>query len=92
MDWRDQLLIPMRSIRRYYHQQGVPIFNPTLAPPSSFTPQYTGVTPGYPNAPLGGYPAYNGTSPVLPGAGQSATVGTFQNTVPGFTQPGVFPK
>lgn len=71
---------------------GAPIFNPTLAPPSSFTPQYTGVTPGYPNAPLGGYPAYNGTSPVLPGAGQSATVGTFQNTVPGFTQPGVFPN
>ncbi len=74
-------------------QTNSPVFNPTLAPPSSFTPTYPGIAPSYPNtAPLGGYPAYNGASPVLPGAGQSATVGTFQNTGPGFSQPGVYPN
>ena len=57
------------------------------------TPGYPGAQTGYPNnPPLGGYPAYNGIAPNLPGAGQSATVGTFQNTAPGLGQPGLYPN
>lgn len=67
-------------------QYGQQLFTPTLQPPASLTPTY-------PNSPpLGGYPAYNGSGPVLPGTGQSGTLGNFQNTGPAFNQPGVYPN
>lgn len=44
-----------------------------------------------PNA-TGGYPGYNGSPPVLPGAGQSAIVGSFPNSGPGYNQPGIYPN
>ncbi|MEZ6153573.1 MAG: hypothetical protein R3C09_26030 [Pirellulaceae bacterium] len=82
-----------------------PQFAPVAPPQGSFAPNtlapgaatypgtYPNAQPIYPNnPPLGGYPAYNGISPNLPGAGQSATIGTFQNTAPGFSQPGVYPN
>lgn len=41
---------------------------------------------------FGGYPAYTGGSPNIPGAGQSAIVGTFPNTAPTLNQPGIYPS
>jgi hypothetical protein len=70
-----------------------PSFNPTLPPPGSINPPYVGSPMGSPTSiPMGGYPSYNGVSPTLPGTGQSGTLGTFQNTGPGFTQPGIYPN
>lgn len=49
-------------------------------------------------APIGGgypannYPAYTGPSPTLPGAGQSAIVGSYQNNPTNYGQPGVYPN
>ena len=63
-----------------------PLPNPSLPPPTS-------IAPGYPAAPpLGGYPAYNGAAPMMPGAGQSGTLGGFQNTQPSYAQPGIYPN
>ena len=75
-------------------------YPPNTLAPSNIAPgasTYPGANPSappsYPNSPpLGGYPAYNGISPTLPGAGQSGTIGTFQNTAPGYSQPGVYPN
>ncbi|MCA9127669.1 MAG: hypothetical protein KDB22_11310 [Planctomycetales bacterium] len=47
----------------------------------------------YPNsASAGGYPGYNGSPAVLPGAGQSGVIGTFPNTGTGYSQPGIYPN
>ncbi len=69
-----------------------PLTNSTIAPPGAFAPSYPGTQPNLGAAPLGGYPTYNGTSPGFPGAGQSGTIGTFQNTGPGISQPGIYPN
>lgn len=39
-----------------------------------------------------GYPGFNSATPTLPGAGQSATVGTYQNANPAIYGPGVYPN
>ena len=66
------------------------------APPGTLAPgatSYPGAAPTYPNnPPLGGYPTYNGVTPGMPGAGQSGTIGSFQNTAPGYSQPGMYPN
>ncbi len=68
-------------------------FNSTVQPPSSLSsplPSTQGVYPG--GVPYGGYPTYNGPGPILPGAGPSATIGTFPSTSAGPTQPGMYPN
>ena len=79
-------------------QSQMQVFQPPqgTVPPGTLAPgatSYPGAVPNYPNnPPMGGYPTYNGISPGLPGAGQSGTVGTFQNTAPGYSQPGMYPN
>ncbi len=60
-----------------------PVYPPSTAP---------GVYPSYPASPGAAYPGYSGPTPAIPGAGQSATVGTFQNGGSVYSQPGTYPN
>ncbi len=70
--------------------------SPTFDPYAGGTGGVAGAVPLPPaggfNSGFGGFPAYNGPSPALPGAGQSAIVGTFPNTAPTLSQPGIYPN
>ncbi len=69
---------------------GQPAFPSTGAPAqiNPAPPGSLGAPGGYPGA----YPSYNGAAPILPGSGQSATVGTFNNGLGTYPQTGVYPN
>ncbi|RMF44611.1 MAG: hypothetical protein D6753_02125 [Planctomycetota bacterium] len=69
---------------------------PPVAPYSPTTPATgsapAGTVPSTGGVAPGGYPPYTGPPPVIPGAGPSATVGTFPSTGSAYGQPGTFPN
>jgi hypothetical protein len=70
---------------------GSPSFDPYAA--QSQTGQVLGgVSPANLNPYGSPYPAYNGAAPVLPGAGQSAIMGTFPNSGATYAPPSAFPN
>lgn len=70
---------------------GAPVLPPAGTPYGTvpLTPQYGG-TPY--NAPVAGAQGYTGPQPIVPGAGQSATVNTFPNNPANYGQPGLYPN
>lgn len=80
---------------------GSSISNPALTAPGVYGQPYNPYGPASGIAPgaqmggwgQGGYPSYNGPSPILPGGGQSAIVQTSPSVLPNnYNAPGVFPN